>query len=124
MKIEVSNGEILDKLSILEIKCNKILDTSKNLLVLKEYNYLKDISSKINFNNNLYSELLKINNNLWDIEDKIREKEYKQEFDEEFINLARRVYFTNDKRSQIKLQINQSTNSDFIEIKSYKNYKL
>jgi hypothetical protein len=124
MKIEVSNGEILDKLSILEIKCNKILDTSKNLLVLKEYNYLKDISSKINFNNNLYSELLKINNNLWEIEDKIREKEYKQEFDEEFINLARRVYFTNDKRSQIKLQINQSTNSDFIEIKSYKNYKL
>jgi len=124
MKIEVSNGEILDKLSILEIKCNKILDTSKNLLVLKEYNYLKDISSKINFNNNLYSELLKINNNLWEIEDKIREKEYKQEFDEEFINLARRVYFTNDERSQIKLQINQSTNSDFIEIKSYKNYKL
>lgn len=124
MKIEVSNGEILDKLSILEIKCNKILDTSKNLMVLKEYNYLKDISSKINFNNNLYSELLKINNNLWEIEDKIREKEYKQEFDEEFIKLARSVYFTNDKRSQIKLQINQSTNSDFIEIKSYKSYKL
>ncbi len=122
MKIEVSNGEILDKLSILEIKMEKIKNKEKLINIKKEYDYLTDESKNINNNEKLYNELLEINKKLWDIEDNIREKERSKEFDENFIELARAVYFTNDKRAKIKKEINIKTNSNFIEVKSYKKY--
>mgnify|MGYP001069392068 CR=1 FL=1 len=122
MNIEVSTGEILDKMSILEIKMNKIKDEKKIVNIQKEYNYLKNISKQLSYDIENYNELLKINNKLWDIEDNIREKERNGVFDKEFIEIARSVYFTNDKRSIIKKQINISSNSNFIEEKSYKKY--
>ena len=122
MKIEVSIAEILDKMSILEIKMDKIKDETKLVNIRKEYNYLKDISQQLSFNIENYNELLKINKKLWDIEDNIRDKERNKVFDKEFIELARSVYFTNDKRCEIKKQININSNSNFIEEKSYQKY--
>ena len=122
MKIEVSNGEFLDKLSILEIKLEKIKDETKLKNVQKEYNYLKDISKELSYDKKMYEKLLNINHKLWNIEDDIREKERKKELDNYFIELARSVYFTNDERANIKREINISSNSKFIEVKSYKNY--
>tara|TARA_B100001059_G_scaffold48936_1_gene41997 strand:+ start:4232 stop:4603 length:372 start_codon:yes stop_codon:yes gene_type:complete len=122
MKIEVSNGEILDKLSILEIKNNKIKDENKLKNIKKEYYYLKNISKELDYSPKLYDELLDINNKLWDIEDNIRVKEKEAIFDKEFIELARSVYVTNDKRCEIKKQININSKSNFIEEKSYKKY--
>jgi hypothetical protein len=121
MKIEVSNGEILDKMSILEIKMNKIKD-EKIINIQKEYNYLKDISKELSYDIKSYNALLDINNKLWNIEDNIREKERNDDFDSEFISLARSVYFTNDKRCEIKRQININSKSNFVEEKSYKKY--
>lgn len=122
MKIEVSNGEILDKLSILEIKNNKIKDENKLKNIKKEYYYLKNISKELDYSPKLYDALLDINNKLWDIEDNIRVKEKEAIFDKEFIELARSVYVTNDKRCEIKKQININSKSNFIEEKSYKKY--
>lgn len=122
MKVEVSNGEILDKLSILEIKMKKIKDEIKLTNIQKEYHYLKDISNKLSYDIESYNTLLDINNELWNIEDNIREKERNAEFDEEFIKLSRSVYFTNDKRCLIKKQININSGSNFVEEKSYKKY--
>ena len=122
MKIEVSNGEILDKLSILEIKLKNIKDADKLIHITNEYNFLKDISTKIPYDVKRYQKLLNINTTLWGIEDEIREKERNKEFDEKFIELARLVYITNDKRASIKLEINNNTNSNFVEVKSYKEY--
>ena len=122
MKIEVSNGEILDKLSILEIKLKNIKDADKLIHITNEYNFLKDISTKIPYDVKRYEKLLNINTTLWGIEDEIREKERNKEFDEKFIELARLVYITNDKRASIKLDINNNTNSNFVEVKSYKEY--
>lgn len=125
MKIEVSNGEILDKLSILEIKSKKITDPDKLINVEIERRSLLpacDLIStteeiKIKFHN-----LIEVNSTLWGIEDKIREKEYKKEFDDEFIELARSVYKTNDIRASIKKEINILSNSKLTEEKSYVNY--
>jgi hypothetical protein len=122
MKIEVSNGEILDKLSILEIKNNKIKDENKLKNIKKEYYYLKNISTELDYDPKLYDALLDINNKLWDIEDNIRVKEKQATFDKEFIELARSVYVTNDKRCEIKKQINICSKSNFVEEKSYKKY--
>lgn len=122
MKIEVSNGEILDKLSILEIKLKNIKDVDKLIHITNEYNFLKHISTKIPYDVKRYEKLLNINTTLWGIEDEIREKERNQEFDDKFIELARLVYITNDKRASIKLEINNNTNSNFVEVKSYKEY--
>ena len=105
MKIEVSNGEFLDKLSILEIKLEKIKDETKLKNVQKEYNYLKDISKELSYDKKMYEKLLNINHKLWNIEDDIREKERKKELDNYFIELARSVYFTNDERANIKREI-------------------
>ena len=122
MKIEVSTGEILDKMSILEIKMDKIKDETKLVNIKKEYNYLKNISLQLSFHIENYNALLNINKKLWNIEDDIRDKERNSVFDTEFIELARSIYFTNDKRYKIKKQINISSNSNFIEEKSYKKY--
>ena len=121
MKIEVSIGEILDKISILEIKKNKIKDREKLKNINNEFNTL--VESYPTYIDQLeYKDLLKINSLLWDIEDRLRLKEKNKKFDEEFIKLARDVYFTNDKRSVIKKKINIRLGSDLIEEKSYEDY--
>jgi hypothetical protein len=128
MRLEVSNAEILDKASILMIKMKFIKDKQKVQNVRKEYVYLKPSvfailsKSKSNEIELLYEKLYDINSLLWEIEDKIREKERQKTFDDEFIELARSVYFTNDKRSEIKKQINLITKSEFLEEKSYEKY--
>jgi len=122
MNIEVSVGEVLDKISILEIKRKKIKDSNKLKNINKEFLVLSE--SFPNFKEQEdYNKLLEINTALWDIEDKLRIKESKQSFDEVFISLARDVYFTNDKRSNIKKRINLKMGSDLIEEKSYVKYK-
>jgi hypothetical protein len=123
MKIEVSIGEIVDKLSILGIKKRYIEDVSKLENVLKEYEYLYEIVfDQLGISREDYNVLSHINQLLWQIEDDIRDKERAQEFDTQFIELARAVYITNDKRAQIKKEINTKYGSDFVEEKSYANY--
>ena len=123
MKIEVSTGEIVDKLSILSIKIDNITDESKLTNIKKEYEYLYQIVfSELKINQEDFNEMVQINQKLWIIEDEIREKERQKSFDQEFIELARSVYFTNDKRAEIKKQINLKYNSIFTEEKSYAKY--
>jgi len=123
MEIEVSIGEIVDKLSILEIKKNKITSADKLKNILNEYNYLYEIVfKKMKILSEDYKSLLNINMELWDIEDLIRVKEFKKEFDDEFVKLARNVYITNDNRAKIKKMINIKYNSNLIEEKSYEQY--
>ena len=125
MKIEVSIGDIVDKLSILHIKKDNITDEVKLENINKEYVYLYEIVfSQLNINyNDDYSKLLDVNKSLWIIEDKLRDKEKDKSFDDDFIQLARSVYFTNDKRAEIKKEINITYGSLFVEEKSYSNYK-
>ena len=128
MKIEVSNGELLDKISILELKLLKIKDKEKLVNIQKEFDTLNPLAEKLfeTFGGNLqnhYLELARINGLLWDIEDWIRDCEREKRFDEEFIQLARSVYVTNDQRSEVKKLINKTTGSNLVEEKSYKDYK-
>ena len=123
MKIEVSNGEIIDKLTIIKIKLERIKDEGKLSNLKKEYRELKEASDNIlSESDPLYKALCEINLTLWDIEDKIRDLERRKDFGEEFIETARSVYISNDKRSEIKRQINIKTSSDLIEEKSYEDY--
>jgi len=123
MEIEVSIGEIVDKLSILWIKKQNISDESKILNIKKEYDYLNEIVfNKLKIEEVDFQRLVEINTKLWVIEDDIRDKERNSEFDETFIKLARSVYFTNDKRAEIKKEINLKYGSLFVEEKSYKKY--
>jgi len=123
MKIEVSNGEIVDKLTIIEIKLKHIKDEAKLKNLKKEYEVLdKAVSQIISKDHNLYKELLSINQQLWDIEDTIRDLERDKDFGQKFIETARAVYFTNDKRSNVKRKINELTGSELIEEKSYQKY--
>lgn len=125
MKIEVSHGEIVDKLTILQIKKENITDTEKLVNINKEYDYLFTIVENdlgISTESPDYLKLLSINKELWVIEDDIRDKERQKEFDEEFIKLARDVYYTNDVRAKIKKEINLKYGSGFIEEKSYNKY--
>jgi DNA-binding transcriptional regulator PaaX len=123
MKIEVSVGEIVDKLSILKIKTNNIKDSQKLENVTKEYNYLYDIVfDELKISEDDFYNLVLINEKLWDIEDKLRDKEREKSFDDGFIELARSVYFTNDKRAEIKKEINIKYGSLFVEEKSYQQY--
>mgnify|MGYP003475340654 CR=1 FL=1 len=124
MKIEVSNGELVDKIIILEIKNKYITDKNKLKNILKELSELKKEFLKIDFfckKDNLYISLYDVNEKLWQVEDKIREKDNLGEFNEEFIKLAKSVYELNDKRALIKKEINIVTNSIIVEEKSYKN---
>lgn len=119
----ISIGELIDKITILEIKQiymtgTKLKNINKEMKLLK--NILQDKNLEINID--LIKNLKNINKKLWEIEDNIRIKESNQEFDEEFIKLARSVYIENDKRASIKKEINQKYNSDLVEEKSYKNY--
>lgn len=124
MKVEISNGELLDKLTILEIKLTNIKNENKLNNVKKEYEELSNVGKHLFTTelNPLYVELKQTNLELWDIEDKIRMKEKEKIFDNEFVNLARSVYITNDKRADLKKQINLISNSDLIEEKSYEQY--
>ena len=125
MNIEVSHGEIVDKLTILQIKKKNITDVEKLNNITKEYNYLVLIVENdlgISLSSPEYLELLSINEELWVIEDDIRDKERKKEFDDDFIKLARAVYHTNDVRAKIKKEINLKYSSGFVEEKSYQSY--
>ena len=125
MKIEISHGEIVDKLTILQIKKTNITDPIKLDNIVKEYNYLLSVVENnlgISTESPEYLELLSINNELWVIEDDIRDKERVKEFDDEFIKLARSVYYTNDVRAKIKKEINLKYSSGFVEEKSYQSY--
>ncbi len=126
IQIDISVGELLDKITILQIKQERMDDAAKLENVKKELHVLQgqwESSSyaRINLDDQI-GELKKINENLWDIEDKIRLKENTQEFDEEFIALARSVYVTNDVRADIKRNINRKTGSELVEEKSYHDY--
>ena len=128
MKIEVSNGEILDKLTILYLKVAFIKDKDKLINVRKEVEELRPKAQDL-FQEygeelrKLYDKLGEVNHRLWKIEDNIRECERNQDFSDEFIKLARAVYFTNDERSDIKKSINLLTGSGIIEEKSYEDYE-
>ena len=116
MKIEVSNGEIVDKLTILEIK-KENSDGEKLKNVMEELNYLKPIVEELNIPKNIIDKLRKVNKRLWDIEDLLRLAERKQHFDRQFITLARSVYQTNNERFLLKTTINKITGSRLIEEK-------
>ena len=123
MKIEVSNGEIIDKLTIIQIKLERINDPGKLENLRKEYDILKKATVKlIHQDDPLYISLYRVNCELWDIEDRIRDLERRKDFGEEFIRTARSVYICNDKRSVIKREINIRTASGLIEEKSYEKY--
>ncbi len=124
--IEVSIGELLDKISILEIKQEKIKDPEKLKFIDKEYSILKDQFEK-NIKSddkikNLYQSLKEINSKLWVIEDDKRQCEKDKDFGEKFIKLSRNVHFLNDDRAKIKLEINNYTRSVIREIKEYTSY--
>lgn len=123
MKIEVSDGEIVDKLTILEIKKKKCSDSNKLENIQKELSCLEEIVNQLEVPEKYINDLRNINEKLWDIEDKIRVFEFKKRFDNEFIELARSVYFTNDERFEVKNKINLITNSNFKEEKILPNYK-
>lgn len=123
MQIEVSNGEIVDKLTIIEIKLKHIENPDKRKNLQMEYEVLDNAVAKIiEKNHALYQELLKINQELWDIEDLIRDLERSKDFGDQFIQTARAVYFINDRRSEVKRKINDLTGSNLIEEKSYQKY--
>ena len=122
MLIDVSTGEVADKISILVIKNDKIKDTTQLDNVQKELSALVESFPAEILIDKLYTELSVINYQLWRIEDNIREKERLGEFDAEFIQLARDVYFTNDRRAFIKKEINIKYGTDIIEEKSYNPY--
>lgn len=125
MKVEISNGELLDKISILQIKLERISDESKLKNIQVEYTELTEIGAKLLEDDQiqtLYMKLKAVNQALWDIEDEIRIKEKEKIFDKEFVDLARSVYITNDKRADIKKEINLLSGSYLIEEKSYEKY--
>jgi len=123
---EISAGELLDKISILEIKIQKITDKNNLNEVKKEYEILKHTrkthvgtSNKIE---DLFNSIKEVNLTLWNIEDKIRICEKNKDFGEKFIELARGVYVNNDKRAKIKFEINKALGSNIVEIKQYTEY--
>jgi len=123
---EISAGELLDKISILEIKREKIKDKASQEEINKEYSILKEVqNSSIEMTEKLKTlckEIKEVNLNLWNIEDKLRICEKNKDFGQTFIELARRVYLNNDKRSKIKSEINKILGSNIREIKKYENY--
>ena len=123
MKIEVSIGEIVDKLSILQIKTRFITDEEKLKNVKTEYDYLYGIVfNEMKIEQSDFFNMVSINQKLWKIEDDIRDKERDKEFDNVFVELARSVYVTNDERAEVKKEINLKYGSLFVEEKSYKQY--
>ena len=128
VKIPISLGELIDKITILKIKSNKINsnEAQKNIrLELEKLEHILNTKISININlKNFEIKLSKINQTLWDIEDQLREKEREKKFDKKFISLARMVYYKNDERAKIKRMINKSFGSELIEEKSYTQYSM
>ena len=125
MLVETSNGELLDKISILELKLKKLKDEEQLKNIKKERELLLEAAKPFWHKPDIYEfymQLMSVNERLWNIEDDIRTKDRLKEFDQEFINLARSVYFTNDERSAIKRAINKHTGSNLVEEKSYAKY--
>ena len=126
IKVPVSPGEVLDKITILEIKSERMSDPEKVANVRIELELLRETwAASIRDDDvikDLHAELKKINEALWEIEDDIRDKERAKEFDSDFVELARSVYFTNDRRSEVKKQLNLHLGSQIIEEKSYQDY--
>ena len=123
INVPISVGELIDKITILEIKKDKLKNLKlKN--ILKELSFLRAVIEKnsIFIPDEIFFQLKSINLKLWDIEDKIRIKEKNKEFDNEFIELARSVYLNNDRRSETKKELNIMFNSEIIEEKSYEKY--
>jgi len=124
--IPISPGELLDKITILQIKSERISDPNKNANVQAELKLLADVWEKSVKQDDVIDELTKamksINETLWDIEDDIRDEERNRSFTERFVELARSVYVTNDKRANIKKKVNLHLNSDIVEEKSYQEY--
>jgi hypothetical protein len=124
MKLEVSNGEIADKLTIIEIKLQKIKDTTKLSNLKNEYEVVNQAMGTImDKSHPLYLQLYEINSRLWVIEDHIRDLERAKDFGDDFIQTARSVYVINDERSEVKRKINEITGSKLFEEKSYEEYK-
>ena len=125
INIPISLGELIDKISILVIKEKKIKDEKKNNLIREELTLLrKTLNEAANNNsiNNYLNQLIDVNSALWKIEEEIRDCEKNKKFDQKFIELARSVYITNDKRAEIKLEINNKFGSKIVEVKSYTKY--
>ena len=125
INIPVSLGELLDKISILIIKEKNIVDTQKQYHIKNELEALnKTLENSISRSQvkEYIEKLIEINSKLWLIEDDIRDCERKKQFDQKFIDLARAIYITNDRRSEIKLEINKKFGSELVEVKSYKKY--
>ena len=126
LQVPVSVGEVLDKITILQIKLAHISDAAKRANIQNEVDALLPLVAGDKFTTDqmqgLMAELKSVNEALWDIEDDIRKKEAAKSFDAEFIRLARAVYITNDKRAEIKKQINLATGSALVEEKSYESY--
>ena len=125
---EISPGELLDKISILEIKLEKVKDKNSLEEIKKEYKILKEIqTSSIEITDkikDLFQSVKNVNVKLWNIEDKLRICEKNKDFGKRFIELARSVYFANDERAELKSKINKILKSNIIEIKQYDNYKI
>ena len=123
---EISPGELLDKISILEIKLDKVKDKKAQEEIKKEYKILKEIqNSSIKYEDrikNLINSIKEVNIKLWDAEDKLRICEKNKDFGKSFIELAREIYFNNDKRSKIKSEINKILGSNIKEVKQYVKY--
>lgn len=125
INIPVSVGELFDKVSILEIKLNKISDKNKLINIKKEYDFLRQITFNLDadFQSNiLYKKLYEINQTLWGIEDSKRSHEANKDFGDKFIYWARQVYIKNDERARVKREINEQYGSGIVEEKSYKSY--
>jgi nuclear transport factor 2 (NTF2) superfamily protein len=126
VSVPVSVGELIDKLSILQVKKVKVKNPDKLKFIEKEYDILLSMSSEY-FNNvdiiSTYKELVDVNTKLWEVEDELRVIENTKIFDNNFIELARAVYYTNDERFRLKDRINNLTNSEIKEQKDYKEYK-
>jgi transcriptional regulator of nitric oxide reductase len=124
--VPVSPGEVLDKITILEIKSERIEDEEKLINVRRELKLLQDTwSENVKEDDtirDLHAQLKEINEALWEIEDAIRDEERSKSFEERFIELARNVYFTNDRRSRVKKELNLHLGSEIIEEKSYQEY--
>ncbi len=127
LKVPVSYGEVLDKITILEIKSERIADENKLKNIRRELSELNRTWAESGLDHpelpRLKDSLKAVNEALWDIEDAIRVKESRREFDDEFIRLARSVYVENDQRAAVKKDINVLLGSDLVEEKSYKNYR-
>jgi hypothetical protein len=121
----ISLGELIDKISVLVIKEKKIKDEKKNNLIREELTLLRKTLNEVANNNsinNYLNQLIDVNSTLWKIEDEIRDCEKNKKFDQKFIELARSIYITSDKRAEIKLEINNKFGSKIVEVKSYTKY--